>query len=98
MPERKMYENMHGESLAAGVDSQTARQRLGLLRCSGILDSITLAAEDILGEALTGVYLHGSLAMGCFNPEKSDIDLILVIDRDVTDQQKRQFMETVVEL
>lgn len=85
MPERKMYENMHGESL-------------GLLRCSGILDSITLAAEDILGEALTGVYLHGSLAMGCFNPEKSDIDLILVIDRDVTDQQKRRFMETVVAL
>ncbi|MDE6516914.1 MAG: nucleotidyltransferase domain-containing protein, partial [Acetatifactor sp.] len=63
-----------------------------------LLDSITLAAKDILGEALTGVYLHGSLAMGCFNPEKSDIDLILVINREMTDRQKRQFMETVVEL
>ncbi len=63
-----------------------------------LLDSITLAAKDILGKALTGVYLHGSLAMGCFNPEKSDIDLILVINGEMTDRQKRQFMETVAEL
>lgn len=63
-----------------------------------LLDSITLAAEDILGETLTGVYLHGSLAMGCFNPAKSDIDLILVINGEMTDQWKRQFMEKVVEL
>ncbi len=63
-----------------------------------LLDSVTLAAKDILGEALTGVYLHGSLTMGCFNPEKSDIDLILVINGEMTDRQKRQFMDTVVEL
>lgn len=63
-----------------------------------LLNSITLAAKDILGEALTGVYLHGSLAMGCFNPAKSDIDLILVINGEMTDQQKRQFMEITVEL
>ena len=63
-----------------------------------LLDSITLAAKDILGDRLTGIYLHGSMAMGCFNPEKSDIDLILVINQDMTDGQKRQFMEFVVEL
>lgn len=63
-----------------------------------LLDSITLAAEDILSELLTGVYLHGSLAMGCFNPAKSDIDLILVINGEMTDWRKRQFMERVVEL
>lgn len=63
-----------------------------------LLDSVTFVAKDILGEALTGVYLHGSLAMGCFNPEKSDIDLILVINREMTDRQKRQFMKKVVEL
>lgn len=63
-----------------------------------LLDSITLAAEDILGELLTGVYLHGSLAMGCFNPAKSDIDLSLVINGEMADRRKRQFMEKVVEL
>ena len=63
-----------------------------------LLCSITSAAKDILGDALRGVYLHESLAMGCFNPEKSDIDLLLVINREMTDAQKRRFMEIVVEL
>lgn len=31
-----------------------------------------------LGENLTGVYLHGSLATGCFNPLRSDIDILAV--------------------
>lgn len=30
------------------------------------------------GSNLVGVYLHGSLAMGCFNPARSDIDLLVV--------------------
>lgn len=63
-----------------------------------LLNRMTQAAEDILGEALTGIYLHGSLAMGCFNPEKSDIDLIVVIGREMTDQQKWKFMEKVAGL
>ncbi len=35
--------------------------------------------EDALGEHLSGIYLHGSLAMGCYRPEQSDIDLLVVI-------------------
>jgi streptomycin 3"-adenylyltransferase len=31
-----------------------------------------------LGDELLGVYLHGSLAMGCFNPLRSDVDLLAV--------------------
>jgi hypothetical protein len=31
--------------------------------------------QDILKENLVGMYLHGSLAMDCFNPARSDIDL-----------------------
>jgi len=31
----------------------------------------------ILGNNLTGIYLHGSAVMGCFQPGKSDIDLLL---------------------
>ena len=44
-----------------------------------MLDKIVETSKDIIGEELTGIYLHGSLAMGCFHPDKSDIDLILVI-------------------
>ena len=34
--------------------------------------------HQALGDELLGVYLHGSLAMGCFNPQRSDIDLLAV--------------------
>ena len=52
--------------------------------------------KSILGDNLVGIYLHGSAVMGCFNPEKSDIDLIIVVDRPMTDAEKRAFMEMVV--
>ncbi len=32
----------------------------------------------MLGDELVGIYLHGSLAMGCFNPAQSDLDLLVV--------------------
>lgn len=38
-------------------------------------------ARDTLGDVVSGVYLHGSLAMGGFNPGRSDIDLLIVVDR-----------------
>lgn len=52
----------------------------------------------IFGRKLTGVYLHGSMAMGCFNPHKSDIDIIVVINGDISDLQKLEFMREIVEL
>ncbi|MGI6083031.1 MAG: DUF4111 domain-containing protein [Limnochordia bacterium] len=36
--------------------------------------------KDPLDSMLTGVYLHGSLAMGSYYRPKSDIDLIVVVD------------------
>lgn len=39
------------------------------------LSRFTGMSRDTLGENLIGVYLHGSAAMGCFNPAKSDLDL-----------------------
>ncbi len=63
-----------------------------------ILDEIVDKSKMIFKEDLTGIYLHGSLAMGCFNPNKSDIDLMIVIENNITDTQKLQFMNHVVEL
>ena len=45
-----------------------------------------------------GVYLHGSLAMGCFNPRKSDLDLLTVVRETPDDACKRIYMEMVTEL
>jgi hypothetical protein len=41
----------------------------------------------ILGGHFRGMYLDGSLALGEFNPETSDIDFIVTTDADLTDDQ-----------
>jgi streptomycin 3"-adenylyltransferase len=37
--------------------------------------------SDLMGAALAGVYLHGSLAYGCFNLASSDLDLVVLASR-----------------
>jgi predicted nucleotidyltransferase len=51
----------------------------------------------ILGEDLIGIYLHGSLAMGCFNPEHSDIDLLVVTARAMALATRRQIIEMLLQ-
>ena len=67
------------------------------LEVNNLINSFVNHSKEILGENLVGVYLHGSLAMGCFNPQKSDIDLIIVVNESLTDSIKREYMEMVVE-
>ena len=62
-----------------------------------LTDGFVERSREILQDNLIGVYLHGSSVMGCFNPRKSDIDLIIVIDRPLSDAVKRTFMDMVVE-
>jgi predicted nucleotidyltransferase len=50
-----------------------------------------------LGEALVGVYLHGSIVLGGFNPELSDLDLLAVARRRTTDEEKLRLIEIVAD-
>lgn len=68
------------------------------MNCEKLLQDFTKMSREILGDDLAGVYLHGSAAMGCFHPEKSDLDLILVVKKDVPDSVKLEFMKRVVRL
>lgn len=63
-----------------------------------LLARFTEMSKRVLGNNLTGIYLHGSAAMDCFNPKKSDLDLLLVVKRDIPDAVKLEFMEQVVKL
>lgn len=63
-----------------------------------LLNAFVENGKRILGDNLTGVYLHGSAVMGCFNPEKSDIDLIVIVNGDMETRIKRQFMDMTVRL
>ena len=55
-------------------------------------------STHILKDNLVGIYLHGSAVMGCFNPAKSDIDLIIIINDKMSNDSKREYMEMVVDL
>lgn len=64
----------------------------------GILDGIVSKSKEIIEEKLVGIYLHGSMAMGCFHSDKSDIDVIMVIEEDISDTQKIMLMRQIVYL
>lgn len=63
-----------------------------------LLKRFTEMSKLILGNNLVGVYLHGSAAMGCFNWKKSDLDIILIIEGDISDIVKMELMRHVVSL
>ena len=63
-----------------------------------LLKRFTNESKRIIGDDLAGIYLHGSLAMGCFNPDRSDIDLIVVTYGPLSFEVKREFLEMTVEL
>jgi predicted nucleotidyltransferase len=56
------------------------------------------AFQNTLGANLTGVYLHGSLAMGCFNPARSDLDMLVVTEQPMSLEQKRALVEALLRL
>ena len=62
-----------------------------------LLNSFVERSKDILQENLAGIYLHGSAVMGCFNPLKSDIDLIIVVKKPLTVADRKAYMDMVVE-
>jgi hypothetical protein len=57
---------------------------------SALLQDFTEALPTLLGENLEGCYLYGSLTHGAFNPERSDIDCVVVTHRELTDTQFSQ--------
>ena len=67
------------------------------LQTDSLINSFVEQSKEILRDNLVGVYLHGSLVMGCFNPQKSDIDLIIVVEQPLTDTVKRAYIEMTVE-
>lgn len=63
-----------------------------------ILNIISNEYKVILGNKLTGIYVHGSLAFGCFNYKKSDIDFIVVVNEIPTIEEKEALIKTLLSL
>lgn len=54
------------------------------------LDNLLYEIKQITGNQFVGCYLHGSLAMGSFQPANSDIDLLVVLNKTLRKQQKQE--------
>lgn len=63
-----------------------------------LLDKFVKGSCKILGDNLVGIYLHGSAVMRCFNPDKSDIDLLVVVKEEISREAKKSYMDMIVEL
>lgn len=60
------------------------------------LQRIAHMFNGVMKENVVGIYLHGSLAMGCFNPEKSDIDLLVVAKNKLTIDEKKAIAKQIL--
>ena len=62
-----------------------------------LINEFTKQSINILKDNLVGIYLHGSAVMGCFNPNKSDLDFIIVVNNPMSNAVKKEYLKMVVE-
>ncbi|WP_182914268.1 aminoglycoside adenylyltransferase domain-containing protein [Paenibacillus sp. 1011MAR3C5] len=48
--------------------------------------------NDFLGDTLIGLYVHGSLCLGAYHPGRSDLDMLAVINRPLTPDERHQLI------
>jgi streptomycin 3"-adenylyltransferase len=57
------------------------------------VEGIVAFYRQSLGKNLIGIYLHGSLTMGCFNPNLSDIDFLAIVTNKLTTDEKKVIID-----
>lgn len=67
-------------------------------RTNALLDKIKYLISQTFGDNLVGIYLHGSLAFGCFNWDISDIDFIVLLKSAPSQAQKERCIKGLLEL
>ena len=65
---------------------------------AALLHEIRRCCTDAFGEQLTGVYLHGSLALGGFCRETSDVDFLAVVRCAPSWEQKERMIRRLLEM
>lgn len=61
-----------------------------------LLYKLAKSFEETLGDNFIGFYLHGSLAMNCFNDQQSDIDFLVVVRDKLCSQTKRELVDHLI--
>ena len=65
---------------------------------SVLLDKLSCAIQEILGDNLVGIYLHGSIAQKAFRWNASDVDFLIVVQSEPSDDAKRQLLDMTLRL
>jgi glyoxylase-like metal-dependent hydrolase (beta-lactamase superfamily II)/predicted nucleotidyltransferase len=72
----------------AGLKRYLERPRGNVKEAERKLDELVHGLVELLGDDVVGVYLHGSLALGSFNPALSDLDLLVLTKQRLTPTQR----------
>ena len=72
--------------------------RANIMTKDELLNEIRVSYSHILGDRLVGIYVHGSIAFGCFDPRISDIDFLVIVDRPLSLQEKTELIEVLLSL
>lgn len=62
------------------------------------VERVVVLLRAHVGDDLVGIYLQGSLAMGCFNPAASDVDLLVVAERPMPLSMKWRVAQVLLRL
>ena len=68
------------------------------MKYNKLLNNFTNMCQRILGGNLTGVYLHGSAVMGCFHPLRNDLDLLVIVEEEVSLRDRLAFLKEMAAL
>lgn len=60
------------------------------------INTLQTEFEKIIGDNLTGIYLYGSLAQGGFNPARSDLNMLVLTEQELTLAAKRALIELLL--
>lgn len=71
--------------LAHSASPLPPRVPLDYPRALSFANALAAALARVLGDILDSVILHGSLALGDYEPGRSDIDVLAVVERPLTD-------------
>jgi hypothetical protein len=60
--------------------------------------SITDTWLKCIGESVIGIYLHGSIALNCFIEAASDIDILIICDRQLSRDERLTISRNIIEI
>lgn len=61
-----------------------------------LLVKLAKGCEGILKNNFVGFYIHGSLSTGCFNPEQSDMDFLVVTKNHLSKEEKIKITDFLI--